>query len=288
MDAVLLADFAARQGGFSEVNFDAKLVVARRRGLADCKAVDLCTGTGIIPLILSYKTNCSRIYGVEVQQNSYERAVRSVQRNGLQARVQFFRSDVKDFCSGQGVCLRDSVDVVTCNPPYTQGQGGLTNANSAKTIARHETTAGLAGFRAVCSAASETEGKLLHGAQTRTPSRHLRGRQNIRAGAEGAVSGQSQRGRDPQYFAGAYGQRRWERTQTAQAAGCLRSRRQLYRKTAKMLRIITINGTNHKFQIKRTMTRETGNACEVCQHAAAKGMTHAGHSVTLKYSQGRR
>lgn len=146
VDAVLLADFAARQGGFSEVNFDAKLVVARRRGLADCKAVDLCTGTGIIPLILSYKTNCSRIYGVEVQQNSYERAVRSVQRNGLQARVQFFRSDVKDFCSGQGVCLRDSVDVVTCNPPYTQGQGGLTNANSAKTIARHETTAGLADF----------------------------------------------------------------------------------------------------------------------------------------------
>ena len=103
VDAVLLADFAARQGGFSEVNFDAKPVVARRRGLADCKAVDLCTGTGIIPLILSYKTNCSRIYGVEVQQNSYERAVRSVQRNGLQARVQFFRSDVKDFCSGQGV-----------------------------------------------------------------------------------------------------------------------------------------------------------------------------------------
>ena len=146
VDAVLLADFAARQGGFSEVNFDAKPVVARRRGLADCKAVDLCTGTGIIPLILSYKTNCSRIYGVEVQQNSYERAVRSVQRNGLQARVQFFRSDVKDFCSGQGVCLRDSVDVVTCNPPYTQGQSGLTNANSAKAIARHETTAGLADF----------------------------------------------------------------------------------------------------------------------------------------------
>ena len=51
VDAVLLADFAARQGGFSEVNFDAKPVVARRRGLADCKAVDLCTGTGIIPLI---------------------------------------------------------------------------------------------------------------------------------------------------------------------------------------------------------------------------------------------
>ena len=99
VDAVLLADFAARQGGFSEVNFDAKPVVARRRGLADCKAVDLCTGTGIIPLILSYKTSCSRIYGVEVQQNSYERAVRSVQRNGLQARVQFFRSDVKTFAA---------------------------------------------------------------------------------------------------------------------------------------------------------------------------------------------
>ena len=36
--------------------------------------------------------------------------------------------------------------MVTSNPPYTEGSGGLKSANSAKSIARHETTANLEDF----------------------------------------------------------------------------------------------------------------------------------------------
>ncbi len=146
VDAVILADFAARQGGFCEENFEGRPIVPKRRGSQDCRAVDLGTGTGIIPLILSYKTTCSRLVGVEIQAGSCARAARSAELNGLQERVHFFCADVKNFCDEAGMELLGSVELVTCNPPYTQGQGGLTNRNSAKAIARHETTAGLADF----------------------------------------------------------------------------------------------------------------------------------------------
>ena len=50
VDAVILADFASK---YSRKSFRS--------------AVDLGTGTGIIPLILSYKTGIPSIQGVEVQ-----------------------------------------------------------------------------------------------------------------------------------------------------------------------------------------------------------------------------
>ena len=114
--------------------------------MKDSVAVDLGSGTGIIPLILSHKTNCKKIYGVEIQKNSFDRAVRNSAMNGLQDRVGFFHSDVKGFWEREGAFLRGCADIVTSNPPYTAGQGGLTNCNRAKMIARHETTADLADF----------------------------------------------------------------------------------------------------------------------------------------------
>ena len=83
VDAVILADFAARQGGFCEENFEGRPIVPKRRGSQDCRAVDLGTGTGIIPLILSYKTTCSRLVGVEIQAGSCARAARSAELESL-------------------------------------------------------------------------------------------------------------------------------------------------------------------------------------------------------------
>ena len=146
VDAVILADFAARQSGLDkeECGFLGEPVRKRRREAS--LAVDLGTGTGIIPFILSYKTDCSRLIGVEVQAASQERALRSRALNRLEERMEFIHADVKDFGKTWGKELRGAADLVTCNPPYTIGNGGLTNANTAKAIARHETTAGLAEF----------------------------------------------------------------------------------------------------------------------------------------------
>ena len=157
VDAVLLADFAAtaaRHGG-SQVRDgrggSGKAAGARATGVGTI--VDLGTGTGIVPLILSYKTDAERIIGVEVQNGSYERAVRSAAQNGLEERVSFVNCDVKDVSKTvesvdvQKLAeLKGTVDIVTSNPPYMKGSCGLTNSNDAKMIARHETTASLDDF----------------------------------------------------------------------------------------------------------------------------------------------
>ncbi len=129
VDAVILADFAAK---YSRKTFRS--------------AVDLGTGTGIIPLILSHKTEIPSITGIEVQEASYGRALRNSAMNGLEGRVGFIHGDVKDYKTGWGKPLQGSVDLVTSNPPYTAGSSGLTSANPAKLIARHETTASLEDF----------------------------------------------------------------------------------------------------------------------------------------------
>lgn len=129
VDAVILADFAAKYA---------------RRSFR--RAVDLGTGTGIIPLILSYKTEIPQITGIEVQADSFGRAMRNTENNGLKERVGFIHGDVKDFKNGWGRDLQGSVDLITSNPPYTAGSSGLVCSNPAKLIARHETTASLEDF----------------------------------------------------------------------------------------------------------------------------------------------
>lgn len=149
VDAVILADFASENAAVSLPSRrlqQGRNSCAAENGLPDVTAVDLGTGTGIIPLILSHKTSWERLIGVEVQKGSYERALRSVRLNGLGTRLEFINNDVKDFGSLWGNELKGIVDVVTCNPPYTENTGGLKSTNTAKAIARHETTAGLEDF----------------------------------------------------------------------------------------------------------------------------------------------
>lgn len=128
IDAVLLADFA-------------KVKPGRR-------VCDLGTGTGVIPLILSHKTEASELIGVEVQEESFLRAQRNVELNHLQGRVRMICCNVKDISSSldRGCC-----DVVVSNPPYMGTVNGLKNDATEKTIARHETTADLRDFMEAAS-----------------------------------------------------------------------------------------------------------------------------------------
>lgn len=125
IDAVLLATFA-------DVRKNARVI-------------DLGTGTGIIPMILSHRTEAAEIVGVEVQQDSYERGLRNIQTNSLEDRVRLIHGDVKHLIKEKMVS-RHSFDAVFTNPPYVKGDGGLKNKEAARTVARHETTAGLSDF----------------------------------------------------------------------------------------------------------------------------------------------
>lgn len=115
MDAVLLSGFA------------------KVRQKENC--LDLGTGTGIIPILLSAKTEGERFVGLEIQPESADMARRSVEGNGISDRVQIVTGDIKEASHLFGAA---SFDVVTSNPPYMTGGHGLTNGSEARTIARHE------------------------------------------------------------------------------------------------------------------------------------------------------
>jgi tRNA1(Val) A37 N6-methylase TrmN6 len=115
LDAVLLARFAA---------------LPLKRG----RVIDLCTGNGVIPLLLSTRTECP-IDAVEIQERLYDMAKRNVVLNGLEERITVYHGDVKEALT----YLRNGgYDALTCNPPYMPVVGGDKNKSSHVAIARHE------------------------------------------------------------------------------------------------------------------------------------------------------
>lgn len=115
MDAVLLSGFAAVKPGE--------------------KALDLGTGTGIIPILLEAKTEGEHFTGLEIQEEMAEMASRSVKLNGLEEKIDIITGDIKE--AGR-IFGGASFDVVTTNPPYMNDSHGLKNPELPKAIARHE------------------------------------------------------------------------------------------------------------------------------------------------------
>jgi tRNA1Val (adenine37-N6)-methyltransferase len=115
MDAVLLSGYAKVKQGE--------------------RALDLGTGTGIIPILLAAKTEGEHFTGLEIQPESADMAARSVAYNHLEERIDIVTGDIKDASARFGA---SSFDVVTTNPPYMIGTHGIKNDTDAKAIARHE------------------------------------------------------------------------------------------------------------------------------------------------------
>ena len=101
----------------------------------DQKILDIGTGTGIIPILLSAKTEAKFITGLEIQYDIAAMARRSVEGNDLNDRIEIITGDIKEAHSLFGASV---YDVVVTNPPYTKVGGGLTNSDNSKAIAKHE------------------------------------------------------------------------------------------------------------------------------------------------------
>ena len=115
VDAVLLSDFVKVKPGQ--------------------KVLDLCTGSGVIPILLSAKTEGEHFTGLELQEDYADMAGRSVKYNQLEDKIDILCGDVKE---GKKLFQPASFQVVTVNPPYMTDNHGLKNVYEPKMIARHE------------------------------------------------------------------------------------------------------------------------------------------------------
>lgn len=115
MDAVLLSAFArVKKGGV---------------------CLDLGCGNGVIPILLSGRTEGRHFTGLELQADVAEMASRSVALNGISDRVEIVAGDIRESVSIFGASV---FDVVTANPPYLPYSHGLVSETGHKAIARHE------------------------------------------------------------------------------------------------------------------------------------------------------
>lgn len=106
---------------------------------ADCRegdeVLDIGTGTGIIPILMSAKTKAGHFAALEIQKESADMAARSVSLNELDDRIKIVNGDIKNASE----LFKDNYfDVITTNPPYMIESHGLTNPDEPKAIARHE------------------------------------------------------------------------------------------------------------------------------------------------------
>ncbi len=98
-------------------------------------AIDLGTGSGVIPLLLSQRSSSVRITGVELQPEMVERAQRSVFYNSLENRIEIIRADIRNI---KETIPGGSAELVLSNPPFWKKGEGQINRNQEKAIARHE------------------------------------------------------------------------------------------------------------------------------------------------------
>jgi tRNA1(Val) A37 N6-methylase TrmN6 len=99
------------------------------------RVIDLGTGCGILPLLLSHTTKAHSFVAVEIQKGLAELAEKNVLANNLGNRVSIL---YKDFRELKEMFPAGSFDVVFTNPPYRKYRTGRMNPAIEKAIARHE------------------------------------------------------------------------------------------------------------------------------------------------------
>ena len=111
-DAIFLSDFAKPKG----------------------EVIDLGTGTGIIPLRIVDNPKVEKIYGIEIQEEVYTRAKRSVEENNLEGKISILNLDLRNL---KDHFQKAQFQTVLSNPPYLK-RGSIVNKDENFAISRHE------------------------------------------------------------------------------------------------------------------------------------------------------
>lgn len=137
MDAVLLSDFAR---------------VRPREHV-----VDMGTGTGILPILMSAQRPDATFTAFEIQPDMADMARRSVALNGLAERICIHTKDMRTAAAAIGY---QCAHLVVSNPPYGKQGSTLKNNTESVTIAKHEASFSIADWVASCAQVLRNMGRL--------------------------------------------------------------------------------------------------------------------------------
>ena len=96
------------------------------------KLLDIGTGNGILPILLSDNEFLSELIGIDIQRENIERAIKALELNKIRKNIIFECMDIKEYKNS------NYFDVIISNPPYMEDNGKKINENEHKAISRHE------------------------------------------------------------------------------------------------------------------------------------------------------
>ena len=96
------------------------------------KLLDIGTGNGILPILLSNNELLSELVGIDIQKENIDRANEALQLNKIEKNIQFECIDIREYRKS------NYFDVIISNPPYMDDNGKKINENEHKAISRHE------------------------------------------------------------------------------------------------------------------------------------------------------
>ena len=138
LDSVLLADFAR---------------IRPRDHVAD-----LGTGTGVLPLLLLGRNKGQFFWGIEIQPDLADVALRNAQLNHLEAKIQVLCCSVSETAA---FLPPRSMDAVVCNPPYPRKTAASSAPEEdAEEKARHQGPEEMQAFLAAARWLLREKGKL--------------------------------------------------------------------------------------------------------------------------------
>ena len=96
------------------------------------KLLDIGTGNGILPILLSNNEFLSELVGIDIQKENIDRANEALQLNKIEKNILFECMDIREYRKS------NYFDIIISNPPYMNDNGKKINENEHKAISRHE------------------------------------------------------------------------------------------------------------------------------------------------------
>ena len=104
------------------------------------KLLDIGTGNGILPILLSDNKFLTELIGIDIQKENIDRANKALELNKIEKNIQFECIDIREYKNS------NYFDIIISNPPYMDDNGKKINENEHRAISRHEIKLNLSEF----------------------------------------------------------------------------------------------------------------------------------------------